>query len=210
MNKTLEYILGKYGVAFDGQQIIEIPNVGRGNIPEWTHELDFKIGVEVGVASGAFSRVICQNNPQMKIYGVDPWISYAGYKDYVLKSTFDTLESEAHKRLDEFPNYTFMKMMSTEAVKSFEDSSLDFVYLDANHEDPYFTEDVTIWTPKLKVGGIMSGHDYTKPKHARYDIIMAINKYVKDNKIAPLMILGTGKVKGMIRDSVRSWVFVKE
>ena len=70
---TLDYIIKKYGVDPEGKLPIEIPNAGKADLAKLLHELDFKIGVEVGVAEGKYSQKLCEANPQMKIYGVDAW-----------------------------------------------------------------------------------------------------------------------------------------
>ena len=44
---TLKYILKKYGLRLSER--IEIPNVGRDNLASLFSELNFKVGVEVGV-----------------------------------------------------------------------------------------------------------------------------------------------------------------
>ena len=45
------------------------------------------------------------------------------------------------------------------AEQLFEDGELDFVYLDGNHEEPFVTEDINLWWPKIKSGGLLAGHD---------------------------------------------------
>ena len=80
-----ELQLEKYVPISVTNQIMEIPNVTRDDLAALLPELDFKIGVEVGVASGQYSKVISDCNPQMKLYGIDPWASYSDYKDYVKK-----------------------------------------------------------------------------------------------------------------------------
>jgi hypothetical protein len=42
----------------------------------------------------------------------------------------------------------------------FEDNSLDFVYIDANHTYEGVKEDIKYWYPKVKPGGLLLGHDY--------------------------------------------------
>ena len=49
---------------------------------------------------------------------------------------------------------------SVERAKCFDNNSLDFVYIDANHMRPYIDNDLAAWWPKVKVGGIFGGHDY--------------------------------------------------
>lgn len=54
---------------------------------------------------------------------------------------------------------------SQDAVKKFEDNSLDFVYIDAEHSYKAVKEDIKEWMPKVKSGGIIAGHDYDKQEH---------------------------------------------
>ena len=69
-----------------------------------------------------------------------------------------------------------MKMSSKEGSLLFKDESLDFVFLDANHKYEYIKEDIELWYPKLKKGGIFSGHDCDWDlKTNPFDI----NKYIK-------------------------------
>jgi hypothetical protein len=194
--------------------VLELSNINRLGLADLIHQLDFKVGVEIGVAAGWYSHKIMERNPQMKLYGVDPWARYRGYTDYTRTDTFNRLESEAHERLDQFPNYEFVKDFSMEALERFEDNSVDFVYLDGNHGDPYVTQDITEWFKKIRPGGILAGHDYTRTKGKedrppKNDTIDATNRFVKDNNLA-LFLLGTKAIReGEIRDKVRSWMIFK-
>jgi len=49
---------------------------------------------------------------------------------------------------------------SLSASKKFEDHSLDFIFLDAWGSDVDVQNDLNIWYPKLKVGGLFAGHDW--------------------------------------------------
>jgi cephalosporin hydroxylase len=50
---------------------------------------------------------------------------------------------------------------STDASKEFENKSLDFVFIDANHLYECVLQDIKAWLPKIKDGGIIAGHDYS-------------------------------------------------
>ncbi len=205
---TLDYILKKYLIDPNGKLPIEIPNVDKDhNLANLPRELDFKVGVEVGVARGDYSKKLCEANPQMKIYGVDSWYVYTGCNDYTQKK-LDSFYERAKKQLAPFSNYEIIKEFSMDAIRKFEDGSLDFVYIDANHEDPYITEDIVEWSKKVRSGGIVSGHDYFNRRS--FDVIEATQKYTKDNNIKPWFVLGlSAKIPGLIRDSSRSWFWVK-
>ena len=53
-----------------------------------------------------------------------------------------------------------VRCLSTEAVLKYDDKSLDFVYIDANHAYEYVKQDIELWLPKIKCGGTLAGHDY--------------------------------------------------
>jgi predicted O-methyltransferase YrrM len=54
-------------------------------------------------------------------------------------------------------------MKSVEASKLYEDESLDFVFIDADHTKEGFSDDMDCWFPKVKQGGVIAGHDYDYP-----------------------------------------------
>lgn len=213
MKLVENHILKKYNIKTD---VIEIPNVTREDLAELFHELNFKRGAEVGVAAGEYSEVIMQKNPQLDLMlGVDPYTPYKGYKDYVRLGTYTKLEEDAHNRLDKYINYRFVKKFSVEAADLVEDESLDFVYIDANHSEPYVTQDIEAWAPKVRPGGIVAGHDYARIKakgeedSTNWAVIPAINRYAHRHGIQ-LFIWGLeAKIDGLKRDGSRSWSFVK-
>lgn len=194
-SNTLTYLAAKYRLDLRAKSPIEIPNVGRNNLAEWLHDLDSQVGVEVGVAAGEYSEIICNNNPQMKLYGIDLWQPYRGYTDYRKNETFRKLYQQARSRLSKFPKYIFIKEFSQNALKRFADNSLDFVYIDANHEDPFITQDIEGWSQKVKSSGIVSGHDYVS------SVKTAVDKYTLDHKIKTWFILGPAKNP--------SWIWIK-
>lgn len=210
---TLSYILSKFKISFDDKtpMPIEIANVGRSDLAKLLHDLDFKIGVEVGVAAGEYSEILCNLNPQMKLYGIDPFLPHRGYRDYTRESTFRKLQEDAHMRLDKFPNYQFVKKFSLEAVNDFPDSSLDFVYIDANHNFQNAANDIVEWSKKVKVGGIISGHDYLRHRHQQnIHVYQVVNAYTDAYRIRPWFVLGSQKrIRGEVRDVPRSWMWVK-
>jgi predicted O-methyltransferase YrrM len=44
-------------------------------------------------------------------------------------------------------------------IPTLPDASVDFVWLDGNHEKPHVTEEIRLLLPKLAPGGLLCGHD---------------------------------------------------
>lgn len=53
-----------------------------------------------------------------------------------------------------------IKLSSRVAYKLFDDESIDFIFIDADHSYEGVKEDIQLWTPKVKTGSIIAGHDY--------------------------------------------------
>lgn len=49
---------------------------------------------------------------------------------------------------------------SLSASNLFGDGKVDFVFIDADHEEASVAADIIAWLPKIKPGGILAGHDY--------------------------------------------------
>lgn len=73
------------------------------------------------------------------------------------RSTFDTFTKG---RLGE--NVSVRQMRSQEHAQQCETSSLDFVFLDGSHEKIDVLQDIKGYIDKIKVNGILAGHDIDK------------------------------------------------
>jgi predicted O-methyltransferase YrrM len=211
---TLCLILAKYKLTL--QDKIEIPNVNRNDLIDLLHEFNFKVGVEIGVQTGLYSEIICQKNPQMMLYGVDAWRAYIANPnigDLTSQKTADRYFGITKKNMKKYPNYRIIKAWSRDAVKRFKNNSIDFVYIDADHEYCHALEDITIWTKKVRKGGIVSGHDYYNTRsmsRIAVGVKNAVNIYVKENNIKPLIIWGlNARISDFKQDKWKSWSFIK-
>ena len=102
----------------------------------------------------------------LKLTGIDPWkaFSFSGEhepKDFVPQQTHDEFYKESQHRLAQFGQRSHLiRNTSRAASEQFEESSLDFVFIDAQHHFDAVLEDLTIWFPKLRPGGVLAGHDW--------------------------------------------------
>jgi hypothetical protein len=58
--------------------------------------------------------------------------------------------------------------MSVDAAEDIPDN-LDFVYIDGNHKYEFVKQDIEAYYPKIKIGGVIGGHDIdngTCPNHS--------------------------------------------
>jgi hypothetical protein len=217
---TLNYLIGKYKINVNQQSPIEVPMMRRVDLASDFAALGFRVGVEVGVEQGFFSEVLCKANPDMKLYSVDAWSAYPGFHDYTEndKDALDEHHEEAKTRLAQY-NCEIINKFSMDAVKDFKDESIDFVYIDANHEIPWCLEDIFWWSKKVRIGGIVAGHDYyksTRGRKSKCHVWYAVNMYTQALCIKPWFLIGA-KVEAVraappeySRDAERSWMWVKD
>jgi len=87
----------------------------------------------------------------------------ADYLDSWRASTEEMLRKldSTKRRLRRFQDRVqIVRATSAAASELFADESLDFVYIDANHAYLHVLEDLRLWTPKVRSGGLVAGHDY--------------------------------------------------
>jgi len=190
-----------------------IPDCSRDDLPELFKELGLKKGVEIGVYQGHFTEVLAKGG--LEVYGVDPWRYYKGYGYNPEQKIHDNNYEITKKKLSKYPNVHLLRMTSMEAIEKFEDNSLDFVYIDGNHRFRYMAEDISEWCFKVKVGGIICGHDYAYFRHrfpgGGCQVREIVDAFVQSYNIANYWILGNRFAKkGEKRDRFRSWLIVKE
>jgi predicted O-methyltransferase YrrM len=61
----------------------------------------------------------------------------------------------------QFPhlNISTLPLDSLNASRKFQDRSLDMVFIDGNHSTAAVTNDIDVWLPKVKKGGVIAGDD---------------------------------------------------
>ncbi len=210
---NLAKILSIYQLVLPKRSPVEIPNIGRKGLARLFHVLGYTIGVEVGTEQGKYAQTLCEENPDLHLFCVDIWKNYPFYRDYVNRGNMlDESRQIWNTRMKPY-NATPIEKYSMEAVNDFKDGELDFVYIDANHELPFVTEDIFYWSRKVRAGGIISGHDFyeTKSVRSRCHVVPAVYGYTRAFWIHPWFLLGTKAINpGEIRERARSWFWVKD
>lgn len=131
----------------------------RDGFAKWLYDNGHRRGVELGVERGKYTEILAKAG--LEVIAVDSWTAYSGYRDHVSQEKLDGFLEETKKRVAGY-NVKIIKGFSLDVVKQFEDESLDFVYIDANHEFQNVTNDIAEWSKKVKKGGVVSGHDFKR------------------------------------------------
>jgi hypothetical protein len=122
--------------------------------------------VEVGTWTGDFSEALLKSTQCQRLVCVDPYkffsdFSYRDAMNLKLHAGAEKRFEAARQRLEKAGNHRvqMLRKLSMDAIHEFQDASLDFVYIDGNHEYKYALEDILAWYSKLKSGGMIAGDD---------------------------------------------------
>ena len=149
----------------------------RVRLAELFAELGFTKGAEVGVCYGVYSAQMCTANPNLELMCVDPWHAFLRHS----QDHMDGVYNQAKTRLAPH-KATLIRKTSMEAVKDVPDGSLDFVYIDGLHDFDAVMLDIIHWTPKVRIGGIVSGHDFCQEYQG--GVVTAVEAYTRAHNIS--------------------------
>jgi hypothetical protein len=120
------------------------------------------VGAEVGVYRGDLSKEILRLWDNGTMFLIDIWRKVG--EEYTDVCNDDEQLGymmevcEVIKGNEDRAN--LIRATSETASTLFQNESLDFVYIDANHSYEHVKKDLELWFPKVKKGGIFAGHDY--------------------------------------------------
>jgi hypothetical protein len=207
---VLTYLASMLRVDLSAKLPIAIPNANRDTLAHLFHVWGFKRGAEIGVERALYSEVLTRSNPGVHLICVDAWKAYRGYRDHVDQAKLDRFFDEAQRRLQPY-DVEYLRMFSVDAAKTIPNGSLDFVYIDGNHRLEAVIADLAAWSPKVRPGGVIAGHDYLKARlPSLMHVPQAIHAWMDAYQLAPWFVLGRReKVAGELRDDGRSWFYVQ-
>ena len=128
---------------------------------------NYKIFVELGVWLGHSVSFLAKHlDPDCIIYAIDLFDDSYAHKNYDhldgLRYELFNKNTQAYKHLIK-PIHSY----SWTAAEMFENQSVDFVFIDADHSYESVCKDIDGWLDKIKKGGILSGHDYFNSKEVK-------------------------------------------
>ena len=163
------------------------------------HIPENSVGAEIGVFKGEFSdKILKQINPK-KLYLIDPW--ELGYDKNGETATYKSTNGEkltaysnkedSQEVKEKFSNEIIKGQISIQVgysynmVDEFPDNYFNFIYIDGCHLYGCVKSDLSTYWSKLKLGGIMCGHDY----HDNYPgVIKAVEEFKLTHRLKLLAI----------------------
>lgn len=161
----MDYDLFKPFVDMKAQGTWPLPWTSAvGLVPEIAGLGNDIIGCEIGVSYGINLIYFLDNLPNIKqVIAIDP---YSAYDDRICGGRLETdefLEKVYQAFLVNLKGYEHrvkhFRLPSAQAVHEIEDESLDYVFIDGDHNYEFVIEDLKNYYPKVKTGGIFAGHD---------------------------------------------------
>ena len=137
---------------------------------------------------------------------VDTWEGSGEHSD-VRHIAYDPIVLQKDALFYEFMNNTEpyrsiinpIRMDSFSASALYENESLDFVFLDSNHDYDHVINELSLWLPKIKPNGVLAGHDYNVYEGVRN----AVNHFFYNNGICR-----NSKCHLVIAEE--SWIFIRD
>lgn len=119
----------------------------------------YKTVVEIGVHRGRNMKEILRRQKEILWYAIDPWEFMESYPHWG-QSLHDSSYQQFLVEKDKFPGRVKeLKMFSSDAVDLIPDG-IDLLFIDGDHRYSAVKQDIELYAPKVRSGGIVSGHDY--------------------------------------------------
>ncbi len=132
-------------------------------------------GAEIGVYKAETSKALLKAFPKLYLNLIDPWKEWEEGASYRKHRRTGRLTQEQWDEVYNIAlNNVFIyimkrcriyRMTSEEAAPTIKDNSLDFCFLDGDHGYKNVKQDIDLWKPKIRKGGLFVFHDFGGSYH---------------------------------------------
>jgi hypothetical protein len=160
------------------------------------------IVAEIGVFKGDFSAQVLSITKPALLHLIDFWPDETIQSGGEYINGLDACEFVRNRFLSEIglKKVVLHRELSAQVAQTFPDEYFDWIYIDAGHSYQEIKSDLHCWHPKVKTGGLITGHDYIEK--TGYGIVPAVNEFLRQK---PLVFIAlTAESHGS-----RSWVLKK-
>lgn len=158
--------------------------------PDGSHFVE--VGAYMGRSTCYIGQEIIRKEKKIKFDVIDHFKGSPEHQEFLKDKSLYDIFIENMKKAEILDSINVIQKDSNEAVKDYENNSLDFIYIDADHSYEAVKNDINIWIPKIKTNGTLVGDDYVG---VHPGVIKAVDE-----------VLG----KGNIRIHGRNWIYEKK
>ena len=161
-----------------------------GTLDSLVKSVSGNVFIDVGCFIGGFTAVMAREAKKRggQVYSIDLFKDSHEPLDWWKEhATFDIKNLFIHnmEQIGVIDTIKVISGVSWETAGQFKNNSVDFVFIDADHHYESVKKDILAWYPKVKEGGIISGHDFNinAPLVAERDVQKAVEEIFTDFKV---------------------------
>lgn len=133
------------------------------NAPQTAHFVE--IGSYKGRSSSFMAVEIIRSGKQIRFDCVDTWQGSIEHQAGQSHEDPDVVSGLLYETFLEnmrpvAGRYNAVRMPSVQAAEIYGNDTLDWVFIDASHDYDNVVADIRAWLPKVRPGGMISGHDH--------------------------------------------------
>ncbi len=159
--------------------------VSYGVTEKLIKKFNVKTIAEIGVARGHHSAHLLEAIPDLTAYSIDPWGLHL--EEHKAMYTHNTLQDDEKiyqkvvELLKPFGKRSIIIRNTSKRSITKIPEPLDMIFIDADHTYKSVKEDINLWWDKVKIDGIVSGHDYKHPHHP--GVTVAVNEFFENKNL---------------------------
>jgi len=148
-------------------------------IPFLISKMTNPVGIELGTYQGDTTEYLLKNVPNLKLYGIDPYQPYIDWNGGTMDNPDGLYDFFMNKISPYGVRYHHYRQTSDDAVVNFADENFDFIFIDGLHTYEQVLKDMENYYPKIKKGGLFSGHDFKVIDGVNKAVIEFASRYNK-------------------------------
>lgn len=149
-----------------------------------------RVAVEIGSQWGWWTHRAVKQLPGCKVFCIDPWSDDLSDVRYYKGGSKNMIEWALNVEPWLGDRVFAIRGKSIDIADMF-DLDVDFLFIDGDHLEDSVYDDMVLWIPKVRNGGVIVGHDWDGPWSS--GVRRAVRRYLSTHGVEP-QSFGTGKV----------------
>lgn len=160
----------------------------RGMIPSLLAFMEARRVCEVGVRDGYFFKTILSGEFVRSAWAVDIWDDYFVSSQNDIGTPRERVREAYERFVETYKKDKRVKVLKMDSAVAHEhiNEELDFVYIDGDHTYFAVKRDLNNFWDKLRVGGVLAGHDYENLyfRGHEFRVKTAVDEFVAEHNLS--------------------------